>query len=68
MKVLETEIPTTVGMHKGLLKPLGGDLKNLYQVRRLDTDRRSRSAATACHKDYSTSYRPWRKTGAITEL
>lgn len=66
MKVLATELPTKVGMHKGLLKPLGGDLKSLYQVKRLDTGLRSRNAATSCHKDYGT-YRPWRKTG-LAEL
>jgi hypothetical protein len=58
-----------VSMRKSTLKVFGGELHSLWDTPRMDSGRRSRSAAHVCRKDWQASgrrdYKPWQTTEII---
>jgi hypothetical protein len=62
------ELPTFVSIHRGTLKPFGGELDNMFDARFDQHEGEySREAEHACHKDFRhnthgkalRNYRPW---------
>ena len=64
--IMETELPSHTGTRKGLIKSNGGDLNNLWDSPRFDSNRRSRRSGHNSHKDYKT-FKPWQKTGSVVK-
>ena len=64
--VMATELPSHTGIRKGLVKSNGGDLNNLWDSPRFDSNRRSRRSGYNSHKD-SKAFKPWQKTGSVVK-